>query len=59
MRFEIIEPLWERDLDKDIVLEMPFYDVRTAINVDYNPHTCVDETPKEGEKVIPCNRVAN
>ena len=33
MRFEIVEPLWNSDLDKDIQLEMPFYDVRSDIIV--------------------------
>jgi hypothetical protein len=33
MRFEIIEPLWDSDKDKDIRFEIPFYDVREAIHV--------------------------
>jgi hypothetical protein len=33
MRFEIIEPLWNSTNDKDIIFEMPFYDVRERIEV--------------------------
>ena len=36
MRFEIVEPLWNSDLDKDIQLEIPFYDVRSDIIVRPN-----------------------
>ena len=42
MRFEIVEPLWDNDLDKDILLEIPFYDVREAIHVDAS----------DGERVV-------
>jgi hypothetical protein len=34
MRFEIQEPIWRHPADRDIKFEMPFYDVRDAINVN-------------------------
>ena len=36
MRFEIAEPLWNDARDKDIIFEMPFYDVRERIDVKPN-----------------------
>ena len=36
MDVQIIEPLWNDSRDKDIIFEMPFYDVREAIHVDPN-----------------------
>lgn len=37
MRIEIVEPLWTLNSDKDIHLEIPFYDVRESINIDTAP----------------------
>ena len=34
MRFEIIEPLWTSEQDKDIQLEIPFLDQRDHIYID-------------------------
>jgi hypothetical protein len=42
MRFEIIEPLWNSTNDKDIIFEMPFYDVRSEIRVQPNIGDRVD-----------------
>ena len=39
MRFEIIDWLWEPDVDADIELEIPFWDQREAIHVDDNKGT--------------------
>ena len=39
MRFEIIDWLWEADVDADIELEIPFWDQREAIHVDDNKGT--------------------
>ena len=39
MRFEIIDWLWEADVDADIELEIPFWDQREAIYFDDNKGT--------------------
>lgn len=44
MRFEIIEPVWRHEQDKDIVFELPFFDVREDIIITDSNNDPVDNS---------------